>query len=213
MISYAQFSQYILPFTLRWEGGYANDPDDSGGETYRGISRNNNPAWQGWKVIDKVKPLAFNQTLAAVDYYVNSYYFAKYFEGLNLHYINNTKVALACFDFAVHGGFTHAKVKNLLKQKYFRNAPTTTAYFAAINSVNPDSLASDIITLREQHLKDVILRDPVKKKYEKGWFNRITALRAYLNLAAIGSGLGAILVIGILLYVFKDKIFKYDKVA
>ena len=30
------------------EGGYVNDKDDAGGETYRGISRKYNPTWQGW---------------------------------------------------------------------------------------------------------------------------------------------------------------------
>ena len=30
------------------EGGYVNDPDDKGGETYKGISRKANPDWNGW---------------------------------------------------------------------------------------------------------------------------------------------------------------------
>lgn len=37
------------------EGGYVNDPDDNGGETYRGISRKFNHTWQGWKMIDAYK--------------------------------------------------------------------------------------------------------------------------------------------------------------
>jgi lysozyme family protein len=37
------------------EGGYANDPDDTGGETWCGISRVNNPAWQGWAIVDSAK--------------------------------------------------------------------------------------------------------------------------------------------------------------
>lgn len=31
--------------TLTHEGGYVNDPEDSGGETYKGISRNNHKNW------------------------------------------------------------------------------------------------------------------------------------------------------------------------
>lgn len=34
------------------EGGYANNPADRGGETYKGISRKNWPAWSGWRHID-----------------------------------------------------------------------------------------------------------------------------------------------------------------
>lgn len=37
------------------EGGYVNDPDDAGGETYLGISRKNNPKWSGWISIDQLK--------------------------------------------------------------------------------------------------------------------------------------------------------------
>ena len=37
------------------EGGYVNDKDDAGGETYRGISRKYNPTWQGWTMIDSYK--------------------------------------------------------------------------------------------------------------------------------------------------------------
>ena len=37
------------------EGGYANNPNDRGGETYRGISRRWHPDWGGWPLIDSVK--------------------------------------------------------------------------------------------------------------------------------------------------------------
>lgn len=37
------------------EGRYDNDPDDRGGETYRGRARRFNPEWAGWKIIDSMK--------------------------------------------------------------------------------------------------------------------------------------------------------------
>lgn len=40
-------------FMLSWEGGHSNDPDDPGGETYKGISRKKNPQWSGWQFVDK----------------------------------------------------------------------------------------------------------------------------------------------------------------
>lgn len=45
-----------LAEVLRHEGGYANDPDDHGGETFRGISRRSWPDWVGWAAIDAAKP-------------------------------------------------------------------------------------------------------------------------------------------------------------
>lgn len=44
-----------LEHTLQFEGGYAHDPADRGGETFRGISRLNWPDWPGWELIDRVK--------------------------------------------------------------------------------------------------------------------------------------------------------------
>lgn len=40
---------------LGHEGGYSNDPDDLGKETYKGISRANHKNWSGWTQIDKYK--------------------------------------------------------------------------------------------------------------------------------------------------------------
>ena len=40
---------------IRKEGGYRliNVPGDRGGQTYAGISRNANPNWPGWALIDR----------------------------------------------------------------------------------------------------------------------------------------------------------------
>jgi len=37
------------------EGGYVNDKDDNGGETYKGIARKFWPKWSGWVIIDICK--------------------------------------------------------------------------------------------------------------------------------------------------------------
>ncbi len=41
--------------TSAYEGGYAKDPIDRGGETYRGIARLRHPGWAGWQRIDALK--------------------------------------------------------------------------------------------------------------------------------------------------------------
>ena len=40
---------------VKVEGSYVCDSDDSGGETYKGISRRYNPKWEGWPIIDNYK--------------------------------------------------------------------------------------------------------------------------------------------------------------
>lgn len=55
-----------LAVVLKHEGGYAFDPDDRGGETFRGISRVSWPGWAGWEGIDRVKA-AGHTTRGAID--------------------------------------------------------------------------------------------------------------------------------------------------
>lgn len=37
------------------EGDYSNDPNDTGGETFRGIARKKNPNWVGWTRVDALR--------------------------------------------------------------------------------------------------------------------------------------------------------------
>ncbi|MBI5056985.1 MAG: hypothetical protein HZB61_10265 [Nitrospirae bacterium] len=41
--------------TMGIEGGYSNNPNDFGGETYKGIARKKQPDWYGWEIIDQEK--------------------------------------------------------------------------------------------------------------------------------------------------------------
>jgi len=50
----ADYKKAIAKVLLN-EGGYVNDPDDAGGETYKGISRVYWPKWSGWAIIDICK--------------------------------------------------------------------------------------------------------------------------------------------------------------
>lgn len=45
----------IYPTIVKYEGFYANDPSDPGGETYSGVARRYNPNWAGWIIIDNYK--------------------------------------------------------------------------------------------------------------------------------------------------------------
>jgi lysozyme family protein len=49
------FDKALKHILSNFEGGYANSTKDSGGETFRGISRKTNPSWPGWPTVDKAK--------------------------------------------------------------------------------------------------------------------------------------------------------------
>jgi lysozyme family protein len=90
------------------EGGYANNPHDSGGETWKGISRNNEKNWGGWKIIDQYKKLPnFPGNLNSVPELqdkVLSVYKNNYWDSLNLDFISDQRMANELYDTGVNMG-------------------------------------------------------------------------------------------------------------
>ena len=96
-----------LTNTLAIEGGYANDPNDTGGETYRGISRVHHPKWPGWKIIDACKhsgiPLVSRELLTSM---VNAFYHDEFWlkAGCNIVDTMSELVAEELFEASVNCG-------------------------------------------------------------------------------------------------------------
>lgn len=100
---------------LKWEAGYVNDPDDSGGETFAGVSRKNNRTWKGWALIDKHKVgIMLPQGLSRLNdklfadkelmSLVDDIYKTKYWDPIQLDLITSQRVAEEIFDTAVNMG-------------------------------------------------------------------------------------------------------------
>lgn len=97
------------------EGGYVNDPDDAGGETYLGISRKNNPKWVGWEVIDDIKKKYGTKNITsrlkkdvALTNSVKLLYKQNYWDVLELDDIPSQGIAHQLFDTCVNCGKTAA---------------------------------------------------------------------------------------------------------
>ena len=94
--------------TMKAEGGYVNDPDDPGGETYKGIARSRNPKWSGWINIDLLKNVAdFPKNMesdASLQQKVRDLYEANYWDKIQGDQIEDQDVAESIFDFAVNAG-------------------------------------------------------------------------------------------------------------
>ena len=99
------------------EGGYVFDKDDSGGETYKGVSRRNNPKWKGWDIIDKYKKSYKGKSLSNVlnkdnelQTLVYKLYKDKYWDIFELDDVPSQKIAYQMFDTCVNCG-TVAAIK------------------------------------------------------------------------------------------------------
>ena len=87
--------------TMGHEGGYVNDPDDKGGETFRGISRVHYPDWQGWAIIDDF--IKNGQQPPDLDLLVQSFYKKHYWDKCKGDLLPHT-IAEELFDTAVNMG-------------------------------------------------------------------------------------------------------------
>ena len=105
----AQFDEEFDKVILA-EGGYVNDPDDAGGETYLGISRKNNPKWVGWEVIDAEKKKGLKNITArlkkntALTNSTKLLYKQNYWDVLELDDIPSQSIAHELFDTCVNCG-------------------------------------------------------------------------------------------------------------
>lgn len=93
------------------EGGYVNDPDDAGGETYLGISRVNHPYSKIWDIIDSIKKeygtKNINSRLKQDTRLIKEaehIYKSKYWDVLYLDEVPSQRIAHQLFDDAVNRG-------------------------------------------------------------------------------------------------------------
>lgn len=92
------------------EGGYVNDPDDAGGETYKGVSRKANPYWVGWVILDDLKkhhPKTFDsiaKKTPQLEKAVQDLYKKNYWDCFNLDDFKSQAIAEQLFDSCVNTG-------------------------------------------------------------------------------------------------------------
>lgn len=97
--------------TMGHEGGWAEDKDDSGGQTWRGIARNYHPDWKGWAIIDAIKlnrPVeVFEPLLSASEPLkeaVLDFYKTEFWDVMKLDQVRFQSIAEEMFDTGVNMG-------------------------------------------------------------------------------------------------------------
>lgn len=120
---------------LKTEGGYVNDPDDSGGETKYGISQAAYPSLD-------IKKLTQDDARAI--------YREDYWNAIKADQLPED-IREAAFDAAVNHGVGWAR--------------------AALKEV--DNQLVPFLERRKQAYEAIVAKNPVKKKYLRGWMNRI----------------------------------------
>ncbi|BDD08545.1 hypothetical protein FUAX_09770 [Fulvitalea axinellae] len=103
---------------MKHEGFYANNPNDKGGETYRGIARNYHPGWEGWALVDAekrrlgVSSLKTNQRINSptLDSLVKAFYRVKFWRRGWFDKFADSSLAIQAYDFYINAGGNAVKV-------------------------------------------------------------------------------------------------------
>ena len=165
--------------TMGHEGGYANNPDDRGGETYKGVARKFHPQWRGWAAVDIIKakkPLSLNAALDAdkdLQKEIRTFYKKNFWDVNRTGDIQDQQIANQLFDFAVNSG---AGMAARILQKAAgvevdgQVGPIT---IAAVNKAKPEAFFNALIKERKAFYERIVLKDPSQRQFLAGWFKRL----------------------------------------
>lgn len=165
-----------LSKVLFHEGGYVNDPDDLGGETYKGVARNSHGSWTGWSLIDqgKSKP-NFPKSLEAntkLQNLVEEFYLDTFWQPLKADQIQNQTSAASVFDFAVNSGITNSVrlVQSIVGTQIDGVIGDKT--LIKINSMDFGHFQAALAVAKIEYYMNIIRRRPTSKKFLLGWISR-----------------------------------------
>lgn len=161
---------------LKDEGGHANDPDDFGGETYRGISRNNWPQWEGWEIIDQYKkrkgfPLNLDSD-SGLQEMVKNFYRKEFWDANNLDQITNYSIAESIFNFAVNASSNTSVGLAQMVVGATVDGDLGPKTQAALNAVDPEQFVKDFALAKIFRYISIVRKKRTQEKYFFNWVTR-----------------------------------------
>jgi len=195
----AQFKiSYHITETM--EGGYSNNPNDKGKETYAGISRVSFPNWKGWTFLDKqVHPIKHNAKFSFLSKDTEQFYKSEFWKKLNCGLMTQD-VSNQLFDYAVNSGKSRAvkslqTILNRLGASLQVDGLIGEKTLTAMARFNQDDIARNLLLVRENFINRLAQQQP---QFKRGWLNRIAYLKSHLP--TVGISIGAIAIVGVTLF-------------
>jgi lysozyme family protein len=161
---------------LSHEGGYINDPDDPGGETYKGVSRKLWSSWEGWEIIDRAKRKSgFPGNLEKetdLQELIKDFYRQKFWDSIQGNNINDQNVATSIFDFAVNAGVSTSASLVQLVVKTEVDGVIGKNTIEALNAFDTDHFLSAFTVAKIARYVTIVKKRPSSQKYFYGWVRR-----------------------------------------
>lgn len=171
----AQFDPAIT-ITLKNEGGYADVAGDTGGETYAGISRKDNPTWSGWSAVDaKPHPVKNNTMFSDLTPSVKTFYQGKYWKGMLGDSIKDQDTANIIFDAYVNSGSYIGWMTQIAlggsNVPITKSIPFNAATVAKINAQDPSKFFNAFKNARASYYNSIAKGS--NSKFLSGWLKRL----------------------------------------
>jgi len=158
------------------EGGYINDPDDPGGETYKGVARKMFPKWEGWTTIDLLKLQSnFPKNLDSdneLQQMVKTFYEGNFWDKVKGDNITDQDVATSIFDFAVNAGVKTSASLAQMVVGATADGIIGPKSIEAINSYSTELFLAKFTLAKIARYIHIVKKRPTSKKYFYGWIRR-----------------------------------------
>lgn len=163
----------LVPFILKWEGGFVDDPDDLGGATNRGVTIGTYATYckkKGYPAptVERLKNLSEKDWAEILK--------TMYWDRWKADEIKSQSVANILVDWVWASGVNGIKIP----QKVLgvtADGIVGAKTLAALNARNPKELFEEIREARVQFIEDICRKRPANNKFKKGWLNRINSLQ------------------------------------
>lgn len=163
-----------------WKAEFSDVPEkmlhtvsgDSGGMTYKGVSRNNNPAWEGWAFVDANPNAEMLEHNTVLQDKVEQFYHLHFWNKIKGDSIAYQAVAEEIFLSAVNIGYKKAvmlaqEISFVKIDGIFGNKT-----LLAVNSISPAVFCEKYTELEIKYYEAIVERKPSQKKFIKGWVAR-----------------------------------------
>lgn len=163
----------LVPFILKWEGGFVDDPDDLGGATNRGVTIGTYATYckkKGYPAptVERLKNLSEKDWAEILK--------TLYWDRWKADNIKSQSVANILVDWVWASGVNGIKIPQQVLGVTV-DGIVGAKTLAALNARNPKELFEEIKEARVQFIEDICRKRPVNNKFKKGWLNRINSLQ------------------------------------
>jgi len=166
---------FSLEKVLKFEGGYVNDPNDSGGSTNKGVTQK---SFDAYNIKNNFQLKDVRQM---TDSEIETFYYKEYWKRQKCHLVF-PKLSFLMFDTSVNMGSGRATkfLQRCLNTNDDGNFGSGT--LKLVNEITDElGFINKYIELRRQFYYNIVEAKPSQQRYINGWINRINEVTGYVD--------------------------------